>query len=107
MGLYLRYDILFWYGIIDSFQVTLFLVYCCFMAFSFFFLVVSGILQEQWFGWHIMPISPTLHAPNNKELTSLKFREITDYYDSIIFVPIIQSMIDAKLGADIGLVIMR
>jgi len=105
--LYFRYDILFWYGSIDAFQVTIFLVYCFFMAFSFSFLVFSGIVQEQWYGWHIMPISPTLHAPNNKELTALKFREITDYYDSIIFVPIIQSMIDAKLGADIGLVIMR
>ena len=105
--LYLRYDILFWYGSVEAFQVTILLVYCFFILFSISFLLFSGILQEQYYGWHIMPISATLHAPNKAELTALKFREITDYYDSIIFVPIIQSMIDAKLGADIGLVVMR
>ena len=105
--LYLYYDIIFWFNYVDEFQVIAFMVYITFLFLSFCMLFFSGILDEQYYGWHIMPISNKLYAPKSHSICDLKFDEILHYYDTIVFVPIINKMINEKFHNDIGEIIMN
>eukprot|EP01084_Bolivina_argentea_P065495 119383_1 len=69
-------------------------------------LVCSGIVEEQYYGWHILPTSSTLHTPKDHERTDIKLLEIKEYYDNIVFVPIITDMVDRRFGSDICDIIM-
>jgi len=105
--LYCKYDIVFWYSYIDPFQVTVLLFYALFLSLSFAVLLFSGIVSEEYYAWHILPISKRLYTPKNYHDTELKFEEIVDYYDGIVYVPIITNLLQSRFGIDIGKVIMH
>ena len=91
------------YNDIDLFQLIMFHIYTSLIV--IILILLGFILYEQYYLWHIMPVLNRLPDVISVDVAIKFSKRVETFYDSIVIVPIRESIIIDVFGPDIGNII--